>query len=87
MAAQLGAQEAQARTMAMREAYDINAKNKAMQKQYQADGMQGVSEFAQMGKKNRNLRKMDSAKLRLAERYMGLGTTASNIDYIFGNLR
>lgn len=87
MAAQLGAQEAQARTMAMREAYDINAKNKAMQKQYQAAGMQGVSEFAQMGKKNRNLRKMDSAKLRMAERYMGLGTTASNIDYIFGNLR
>ena len=34
MAAQLGAQESQARTMAMREAYDINAKNKAMQKQY-----------------------------------------------------
>ena len=87
MAAQLGAQEAQARTMAMREAYDINAKNKAMQKQYQAASMQGLSEFAQMGKKNRNLRKMDSAKLRMAERYMGLGTTASNIDYIFGNLR
>lgn len=86
MMASLGAQEASNKTQAMQQAYDINAKNKAMQQQYTAAGLQGLSQYAQLKQKNANQSKMDRAKMRVLEKYYGMGTTQANTDYILGGL-
>lgn len=84
MLAQLGAQEASNRSGAMRQAYDINARNKAMASQYKQAALQGFSQKAQLDKQSRNRQKMDDMRMRVLEKYYEMGTTNSNMSYIFG---
>lgn len=84
MMAQLGAQEAENKGQAMRQAYDINARNKAMKAQYTQAALQGFSQYAQVNKRDKNKQKMDDMRMRALERYYQLGTTDKNMNYIFG---
>lgn len=84
MLAQLGAQEASNRSGAMRQAYDVNARNKAMSSQYKQAALQGFSQKAQLDKQSRNRQKMDDMRMRVLEKYYEMGTTNSNMSYIFG---
>ena len=86
MMAQLGAQEAANRTSAMKESYEINARNRATQKAYQYAGLTGFANYAQQNELNRNKKRMDDARLRVLQNYYKLGTTNSNMDYILGPL-
>lgn len=86
MAAQLGAQEAANKSAAMKTAYDINAKNKATKKAYQYAALTGFANYAQQQQLNANRKRMDDARLRVLEKYYGLGTTADNINYLLGPL-
>lgn len=85
MMAQLGSQEASSVSNAMSQAYDINARNKAMQAQYKAAGLSGFSQYAQLTKKNMNQKRMDDMRMRVLEKYYNMGTTQDNINYIWGN--
>lgn len=87
MAAQLGAQEAVNKTTAMRTAYEINAKNRATQKAYQQAALTGFANYAQQQKLDANRKRMDDARLRVLEKYYGLGTTAENINYLLNPLK
>lgn len=87
MAARLGAQEAANKSAAMKTAYDINAKNKATKKAYQYAGLTGFANYVQQQQLNANRKRMDDARLRVLEKYYGLGTTADNINYLLGPLK
>lgn len=87
MAAQLGAQEAANRSTAMKLAYETNARNRATQKAYQQAALTGFANYAQQQQLNANRRRMDDARLRVLEKYYGLGTTQDNIKYLLDPLK
>lgn len=87
MAAQLGAQEAANRSTAMKLAYETNARNRATQKAYQLAALTGFANYAQQQQLNANRKRMDDAKLRVLEKYYGLGTTQDNIKYLLDPLK
>lgn len=87
MAAQLGAQEAANRSTAMKLAYETNARNKATQKAYQQAAITGFANYAQQQQLDANRKRMDDTKLRILEKYYGLGTTQDNIKYLLDPLK
>ena len=86
MMAQLGSQDADNKSAAMKASYDINAKNRATRKAYQDAALTGFSNYAQQRKLNSNRGVMDDAKLRVLQQYYGMGADQATSDYILSPL-
>lgn len=83
MAAQLGAQESQGRTNALYQAYDINARNKAANNKFTSAGIEGISQYSQLLRKNKNAKSMDDIRMQILKQLYSMGTTDSNYNKLF----
>lgn len=83
MLSQLGAQRASAQSAASREAYDINARNKAAKSGMLGTGLSQLSQYAQTKKLMKNQKNKDQMMTNIARDYMSAFMPADMLNKYF----